>query len=312
MKKISTWIGAAAAAAILLWLTRIAYELSEATPPFKLDYIDIGAVFATALLFVLLAYEYILKRYPDTKEMLPLFSGVVWTVLVSSYAVLRYEPEYQSSLSILVTGVFVGMGWWIQAITTAANSRRSHTLNIIMASRTSTEYQQQTRASSKVYWTSVIPPELAEWKFQPTKDEYRNASIPTDVAEAISGTIYILNYFEFLAQGIRYRDLDACLLRECFAGILAGVERRAFHLIIEAQKGDPRVFEGLIKLTKEWNGESVVERYRSNPDNAAIGPRYPDADKLRTMLEGASHDDSSQHSTPSLATTDGVPVPQNT
>lgn len=310
MKKISTWIGAAGATAVCLWLVRLLYTFSQSVPPVPLGSIDLAAVLATASLLVFLAYEYILKRYPDTREMLPLFSGIVWTVLVSSYVVLRYQPEYQSSLSILVTGVFVGMGWWIQAITTAANSRRSHTLNIIMSSRTSTEYQQQTRASSKLYLTSVIPPELAEWKFQPTKDEYRNANVPSDVAEAISGTIYVLNYFEFLAQGIRYRDLDACLLRECFSGILAGVERRAFHLIIEAQKGDPRVFEGLINLTKEWNGESVVERYRSNPDNASIGPRYPDAEKLRAMLEGTPQ--AENHQSPSLATDGGIPVPQNT
>lgn len=252
--------------------------------PFRIDFVDAFIVVSGALTAVFLAYEFILDRYRDTAEMLPLFSGVICTVIVSSYVILRYAPEYQASLSILVTGVFVGMGWWIQAINTAANSRRSHTLNIIMASRTSTEYQQQTRASSKLYLDCVVPQELAEWRSNPNKPEYQHTDVPLDISDAIHGTVYVLNYFEFLAQGIKYRDLDACLLRECFAGILAGLERRGFHIIVEAQKTDPRTFEGLIRLTKEWNGESVVERYRTNPDNAAVGVRYPEGEALERIL----------------------------
>lgn len=311
-------IGASAATTVCIVLIRLVFTNTPETLPFPLGLLDLLAVVSGALFAVLAAFEFVSQRYPDTKEMLPLFSGIVWTVLVSSYAVLRYLPEYQTSLSILVTGVFVGMGWWIQAISTAANSRRSHTLNIIMASRTSSEYQQQTRASSKLYLNSVIPPEFAEWKFQPSKEEFKHAQITDEVKEAINGTVYVLNYFEFLAQGIKYRDLDACLLRECFRDILAGLERRGFHLIIEAQKGSPRSFEGIIQLAKDWNGESIVERYRSNPENSAIGPRWPDQETINCMVDSRkvraskTCNDESSNQAPSLATADGVPVAQST
>jgi hypothetical protein len=281
-------IGAAATAFALLLAFRLifSYYFTNALP-FGFGFVDALIVATGASLFVLSAYEFIRQRFPDTTEMLPMFSGVVWIVLISSYIILRYQPNYQSSLSILVTGVFIGMGWWIQAITTAANARRSHTLNIIMASRTSTEYQQQTRNSSQIYrGQSFIPAELAEWRFNPQKDEFKHTSVPTHISDAIAGTVYILNYFEFLAQGIKYRDLDDRLLKECFSGILAGVERRGFHLIIEAQKGDQRCFEGVIRLAKEWNGESAVEKYRSNPDSAPLGTKIPSGEELQRILNG--------------------------
>jgi len=256
------------------------------TLPFALDAIDAFIVLAGAVAAVSSSRLYIINRYPDTADMLPLFCGVVLCIIPIGYYVLRYHNQYQTALSILVTGVFVGMGWWIQAINVAANSRRTHTLNIIMASRTSSEYQLQTRNSSRIYRASAIPPELAEWRFNPNKEEYENIKVPQQIEEAIQGTIYILNYFEFLAQGIKYKDLDACLLRECFSSILAGLERRGFHLILEAQKLDQRSFEGVIRLAKEWNNESAVEKYRSNPSNAAIGPLYPSGADLDQIING--------------------------
>lgn len=258
--------------------------------PFPIDIVDAFIVISGALLAVLSAHEYILKRYRDTADMLPLFCGIVWTVIISGYVILRYYGTYQTSLSILVTGTFVGMGWWIQAINTAANARRAHTLNIIMASRTSTEYQQQTRASSRLYrGDRIIPQELAEWRWNPSKDEFKNAVVPKKLDEAISGTVYILNYFEFLSQGIKHKDLDDKLLKECFSGILKGIEKRGFHLIVEAQKSEPESFEGVVRLAKEWNQESTVEKYRSTPENAAIGTCSPSGPELEKILRG-KHD----------------------
>lgn len=303
------WIGVSATCFLLGIVARFVLHYAFPPPlPFPLGIVDAFIVLTGALTAVMAVHKFIKSKYPDTKEMLPLFSVIIWAVIVCSYVILRYAPSYQTSLSILITGAFVGMGWWIQAITTAANTRRAHTLNIIMASRTSSEYQEQTRNSGKIYRASVVSAELAEWRFSPNKEEFRYIDVPEPIDKAISGTIYVLNYFEFLAQGIRYRDLDDCLLRECFSGILAGIERRGFHLIIEAQKAEPRCFEGIIRLNKEWNGESCVEKYRSNPDNSAIGVRYPIGVELQQILSAKKHPEPAEPNpiTPTLAATDGV------
>lgn len=303
------WIGVSATCFILGIVVRLVLRYTFPLPlPFPLDVIDAFMVASGALTAVMCVHQFIRSKYADTAEMLPLFSTVIWTVIVSSYVILRYAPAYQTSLSILVTGTFVGMGWWIQAITTAANTRRTHTLNIIMASRTSSEYQEQTRNSGKVYRSSAVCAELAEWRFSPNKEEFRYTDVPEELEKAISGTIYVLNYFEFLAQGIKYRDLDDCLLRECFSVILAGIERRGFHLIIEAQKASPTAFEGVIRLTKEWNGESCIEKYRSNPDNSAIGVRYPIGSELQNILTAKKPPDvaDTPATQPTLVANEGV------
>ncbi len=278
------FIGSALAALVIGVVARVFFEAASIALPFSLDWIDFAIVVATASCFGLSAYSLVLKKYPDTKEMLPLFSVIVCVVVISSYLVLRYQEAYQTSLSILVTGVFVGMGWWIQSITSAADARRTHTLNIIMSSRTSVEYQNQARNMNQAFRASAMAPELAEWRVDPNKDEFRDIDVPQDIKDAIDGSVYILNYYEFLAQGIKFRDLDDCLLRECFSGILAGLERRNFHLIIEAQKIDQRSYEGVIRLTKEWCKESTVEKYRANPSNAPIGPVYPPKEAMQAIL----------------------------
>lgn len=302
-------IGASAAAFVLLIVLRLIFSTSlQPALPLIVTATEFLITFSGSLLLVFTAHDYILKRYRDTAELLPLFCAIIIIVINAGYYILRYQDKYQTALSILVTGAFVGMGWWIQAITTAANARRAHTLNIIMASRTSSEYQQQTRASSKFYrGGSIICKDLAEWRLNPSKDEFKYTDVPRDLDDAINGTIYVLNYFEFLAQGIKYRDLDDCLLKECFSGILAGIEKRGFHLIIEYQKSDPRSFEGVIRLTKEWNGESVVEKYRSNPDNSSIGTCLPAGEELQSILNRKKPPEPVD-SLPHLATSEGKNV----
>lgn len=302
-------IGASAAALVILIAFRFILAIPfQTTPPVNLTAIDFLITLSGSLLFVFTAHDYIIKRYRDTADLLPLFCAIVVIIINAGYVIIRYNDKYQTALSIMVTGTFVGMGWWIQAITTAANARRAHTLNIIMASRTSSEYQQQTRASSKIYrGGTIICKELAEWRLNPATEEFKYTDVPQHLDDALNGTIYVLNYFEFLAQGIKYRDLDDCLLKECFSGILAGIERRGFHLIVESQKTDPRSFEGVIRLTKDWNGESFVEKHRSNPSNSAIGICLPAGEDLTNILNKKKPPEPVD-STPHLATNDGRPV----
>lgn len=241
---------------------------------------------------------FIRKKYPDTSEFLPMFSGICYFIILVGYAILRYLPNYQTSLSVMVTGMLVGMGWWIQCITSAANTRRTHTLNMIINTRTSPEYQRQLRASTRMYrGMRYVPQELSEWRCNPDKEEYKNAKVPEEYKEAINGLLYILNYFEFLAQGIKFKDLDDCLLKECFSSFLKGIERRGFHMILESQKQDPAAFEGIIYLSKRWNGTSFVETHRANPNTVELGISYPSNEIVETIIQGNYQPESIPNST---------------
>lgn len=257
------------------------------TLPFSISILDFFMVCSGTGTLVSSIFCFIKKRYPDTREYLPVFSSVCYVLFLVGYTILRYYPSYQTSLSIMVTGMLVGMGWWIQCISSAANARRSHTLNMILNTRTSPEYQKQLRSSTHFYrGMRYVPQELSEWRCNPDKEEYKNMQVPDEYRDAINGLLYILNYFEFLAQGIKFRDLDEGLLKECFSSFLAGIERRGFHMILEAQKQDRHAFEGLIALSKDWNGSSFVETHRANPNTSELGTPYPSNEIVEKMVAG--------------------------
>lgn len=273
---------------VIMLLVRGLYTfVFPGTIPFSMDIIDFLIVASGAGSLVSSIFCFISKRYPDTVEFLPIFSSVCYGIILAGYAILRYYPAYQTSLSIMVTGMLVGMGWWIQCITSAANSRRSHTLNMVINTRTSPEYQKQLRNSTKFYrGMRYVPQELSEWRCNPDKEEYKNMLVPDEYRDAINGLLYILNYFEFLAQGIKFRDLDDKLLKECFSSFLKGIERRGFHMIIESQKQDRLAFEGIIELSKKWNGSSFVETHRANPNTTELGVPYPSNEIIERMIAG--------------------------
>ncbi|WFZ30384.1 DUF4760 domain-containing protein [Citrobacter portucalensis] len=253
---------------------------------------DAGLMLVFSSAVTLYCINRISKKFPDTNELLPFFGLIVWVLLIVGYYVVRYNDDYQTSLSIIVAGSIAGMGWWIQFITSAASDRRKHTLNVVLSTRTCTEYQTHLRNFTHLWrGNRHIPKELCEWRDDPDNPKFQNANVPKEVVDGINGMLYILNFFEFLAQGIKANDLDDKLLRECFCGFLEGLERRAYFILSEAQKKDERFFEGIVFLCKRWNNDkSIIEKHRHSAPPVDIGISYPPKDEVMEMLGMASHD----------------------
>lgn len=57
-------------------------------------------------------------------------------------------------------------------------------------------------------------------------------------------------------------------------------------MILESQKQDPAAFEGIIYLSKKWNGSSFVETHRSNPNTVELGIPYPSNEIVEKMVKG--------------------------
>lgn len=247
---------------------------------------DAGLMTTFATFFSLYGVYKISNKFPDTNALLPLFGIVIWSLILLAYYVLRYNDDYQTALSIIVAGSIAGMGWWIQFITSAASDRRKHTLNVVLSTRTCTEYQTHLRNFTHLWrGNRHAPKELCLWRDDPDNPKFKDAKVPDEVVNAINGLLYILNFYEFLAQGIKANDLDDKLLRECFCGFLEGLERKAYFILSEAQKRDERYFEGIIFLCKRWNNEkSLVEKHRHSAPPADIGTCYPSQDEVMKML----------------------------
>lgn len=257
-----------------------------ATAPWFLIAFDAGLMVVLASTLSLFCINRISKKFPDTNELLPFFGVIMWILFILAYVVLRYNDKYQTALSIIVAGSIAGMGWWIQFITSAASDRRKHTLNVVLSTRTCTEYQTHLRNFTHLWrGNRHVPKELCEWRDDPDLSKFKNAQVPKDVVDGINGILYILNFFEFLAQGIKANDLDEKLLRECFCGFLEGLERRAFFILSEAQKKDERYFEGIVYLCKRWNNDkSLIEKHRHSAPPIDIGNSYPEKNTVLHML----------------------------
>ncbi len=285
--KTKTLLGVLVGILISLIITRILLNLNAVqTASWFYAVFDAGLMITFATFTTLYSVYKISNKFPDTNPLLPLFGGVVWVLFLLAYYVLRYNDAYQTALSIIVAGSIAGMGWWIQFITSAASDRRKHTLNVVLSTRTCTEYQTHLRNFTHLWrGNRHVPKELCVWRDDPDHPKFKNSKVPDEVVKGINGLVYLLNFFEFLAQGIKANDLDEKLLRECFCGFLEGLERRAFFILLEAQKRDERYFEGIIFLCKRWNNEkSLVEKHRHSTPPADIGICYPPQPEVMEML----------------------------
>lgn len=285
--KTKTLLGVLVGILVSLLITRFLLTFNAVqTASWFYTVFDAGLMITFSTFFSLYGVYKISNKFPDTNALLPLFGVIIWSLILLAYYVLRYKDQYQTALSIIVAGSIAGMGWWIQFITSAASDRRKHTLNVVLSTRTCTEYQTHLRNYTHLWrGNRHAPKELCQWRDDPDNPKFKDAKVPDDVVKAINGLLYILNFFEFLAQGIKANDLDDKLLRECFCGFLEGLERRAYFILSEAQKRDERFFEGIIFLCKRWNNDkSLVEKHRHSAPPSDIGACYPSQDEVLKML----------------------------
>lgn len=231
---------------------------------------------------VFLLRQQMAKRIPDIASVANILAVIIIAILIISYVVLRYFSSYQIALSILVSMTVVVIGWCIQSILSKKASRRQHTLNTILNTRISDIYQNHLKAySSKISTDQHIHPTVARWFHYKSSDEFEGVCVSDDVRNAVNGIVYVINYFEFISLGIKQGDIDEDLFRECFRGMLPGIEKRAFHLIREAQSKNKEFFCAFVDLVDKWNeknGGSLVKKYESHLDVEGLkelGEKFP-------------------------------------
>lgn len=151
-------------------------------------------------------------------------------------------------------------GWVVTSMVNLHNARRQHTVNVLLQSRLSQAYQQRLRDVVKTFPVTprVTKLKMGDWDV-------------SENAEAIDGVKYLLNYFEFVAVGIRTGDLDEKTLKMSLRGILitlcdmAEVYIRYQRGELEDNDGYPsnRSYEHLLWLRARWMRTSWRARLKA-------------------------------------------------
>ena len=131
--------------------------------------------------------------------------------------------------------------------------RKQHTVTVLLQSRMSTAFNDKYKAMLKVY---PVTPSMTLVKDGDWND-------PNKI-EAIEALKYFLNYYEFIAIGVRTGDLDENYLYMSLGGIVPNLCKLGAAYIVfcrtAAAAGHEDVFANLIWLRDRWQ-KKTDERF---------------------------------------------------
>lgn len=140
------------------------------------------------------------------------------------------------------------IGWLFAAWVQVRNSVKQHTVNTMLGSRLSTAFQQRIADFRSKYPLLPTPSSIKDGDW----------NIPDNFL-ALEGARYLLNYYEFIAVGIREGDFDELLMEECWWGIVTTLHRLTNNLIEFSREKqpdgtylDPTAYENFLWLSNRW------------------------------------------------------------
>ena len=234
-------------------------------------------------------YNKIVRKHPETRSgmiyIFWLFQVTIFGLLLVYYSEALLE-KYQTVLSLAITSIFIAAGWWVQDIISKTTFRRNHTLNVVMNQRNSSDFNHHVlNARTYLGTDKIVNEEIINYYTKGKKQELlknecdKNEKLD-NIISALDSLIYLINYYEFIAAGVRNRDLDAELLERCFSGILISLEKRAFYLIYYLAKDEYNQNKNsysyceLLTWIKSFNSESQVLKKLEKDDFKILNAKY--------------------------------------
>ncbi|MEN3277561.1 MAG: hypothetical protein V7631_3351 [Massilia sp.] len=187
----------------------------------------------------------------------------MWKFVFPDYLFLgKGLPKLTNANWLVLGSVFAAiMGWVVAAYITLRNSIKQHTINSLLQSRLSATYMQHAAVINSEYFAHGASP-------NPVSIEEIWAVVDDDGKHtAYEAVNYVLNYFEFLATGIRHGDLDRKMLSHTLRGNVIRLYEK-LRPYIESTRGEavgdvverPSQFEHITWLYTEWKAESVKQQ----------------------------------------------------
>lgn len=242
--------------------------------PFNGQVIREYALYFMSIFFCIYIIRQILcSKYPEINKSLTfvaccfgLLASIVTCVLLS-----KSGQSYQTSLTVLISSIVLGTGWWIQSLITASSARKSHTLNTIMNQRHSAHYFAKLDNVFKIFGLqNSINQEIAEEYYNGHKS---GPKVKDELIQACRDASYILSYYEFIAVGVIRKDFDEALIKECFFEPMQAFEKRTFHLISAFRKKDgdkSKILENYIAILDRWLPDSSLTTRKKKNSNTPL------------------------------------------
>ena len=147
--------------------------------------------------------------------------------------------------AVLAAAGLATLGWLTAAYNQRVLSRKQHTLNLLMQWRNSALYQQHLDAILKL---SARGAALTTDQL----DFFTSDDLSFNEEKFRKASVYVLNYWEFICASVIVKDLDAELVRRTVRPHIVGCHHKFEPWISRCQKTNPREFEHLCTLAKEW------------------------------------------------------------
>jgi Domain of unknown function (DUF4760) len=185
------------------------------------------------------------------------------------------------------------LGWYIHFQASAKNHRTSNSFHLIMQTRTSKEFlDRASRVHSAYPHGTAVPPEhvasiapSAKSKAEIALSKLEEGALPEiraaaeerlKVALDADAVKYMLNFYEFMAVGIKQKDLEEIIIYDTLGVTVTSIYARATPFVdyLTSQSGGQTLaFCQLDKLAKRWNVWLEDEKSEVNKKRAAGGAK---------------------------------------
>lgn len=196
---------------------------------------------------------FFIKSRADVQLLFMIYAVIIIFLEIFAWAIIFHDTPFMGfegladggqTVGVLIGAAAVIIGWLFTTRAQAIDSTKANTMKILMESRFSDEYSRNLKATTKIFTVQRTI-------------QGDNCCLPVNVfssstPDEIDSINYMLNYFEFIAVGIRCGDLDEQLIRQSLRTIIL-TNYKFYKLIIEdKQKKTSSALENLTCLAKRW------------------------------------------------------------
>lgn len=169
------------------------------------------------------------------------FLLLCWRLLPSfnEYSFLGIVPKNYLAgkwISTISIAFIPAIGWLFSGYISVRNLTKQHSMNILLQTRTSTEYVKH----------AIVAQKYINEEYSKINDDDRNS------------IIYILNFLEFVSIGIISGELDENIFKQAWKNTFRLTNEIHKDTIIAYQKRIPSIWSNFVWINERWKSEKAI------------------------------------------------------